>query len=74
MRSYPENSRIQHCVKSVQIQSFFWSTLGPSTRKYGLEKTPCLDTLHSVQTPYLVPIKLLPTHFSKDFGKNSQSI
>ena len=47
-----------HCVKSVQILSFFWSvfsnirteygeTLRISPGKYGPEKTPYLDTFHS---------------------------
>ena len=35
-------------VKYVQIQSFFWSVFSPNAGKYGPEKSPYLDTLHSV--------------------------
>ena len=55
------DSYISHCVKSVQIRSFFWSVFscirtkygkisssGPNTEKYGPEKTPYWDTLHAV--------------------------
>ena len=31
-------------VKSVQIRSFFRSVFSPNRGKYGLEKTPHLDT------------------------------
>ena len=40
-----------HCVKSVQIRSFFWSAFScirtecRNTGKYGPERTPYLDTL-----------------------------
>ena len=34
----------KHCVKSVQIQSVFWSVFNPNPGKYGPEKTPYLDT------------------------------
>ena len=37
-----------HCVKSVQIRSFFWSLLSPNTGKYGPEKTPYLDAFPAV--------------------------
>ena len=46
-----------HCVKFVQIQSFFWSVFSrirtvsvfsPNTGKYGPEKTPYLDNFHAV--------------------------
>ena len=37
-----------HCVKSVQIRSFFWSVFSPNAGKYGPEKTPYLDTFHTV--------------------------
>ena len=44
-----------HCVKSVQIRSFFWSEY----RKYEPEKTPYLDTFHAmfVQPNMVVPLK-----------------
>ena len=45
-----------HCVKSVQIRSYFWSVFSyipisvfnPNTGKYGPEITPYLDTFHAV--------------------------
>ena len=53
-----------HCVKSVQIRSYFWSVFSwmrreygdisylsvftPNTEKYGPEITPYLDTFHPV--------------------------
>ena len=39
-----------HSVKSVQRRSFFSSVFGLNTRKYGPEKTPYLDTFHTVNT------------------------
>ena len=54
----------KHCVKSVQIRSFYWSVFSrirteygeteylsvfsSNTGKYGPEKTPYLDTFHAV--------------------------
>ena len=43
-----------HCVKSVQIRSFFWSVFSciqteyGDTGKYGPEKTPYLDTFYAM--------------------------
>ena len=37
-----------HCVKSVQIRSYFWSVFSPNTGEFGPEKTPYLDTFHAV--------------------------
>ena len=37
-----------HCVKSVQIGSFFWSVFSCIRPEYGPEKTPYLDTFHAV--------------------------
>ena len=37
-----------HCMKSVQIRSFFWSVFSPNVGKYGPEKTPHLDTFYAV--------------------------
>ena len=46
-----------HCVKSVQIRSFFWSVFscirtvhGDLRSKNKPEKTPYLDTFHAVAT------------------------
>ena len=43
------NSRYQHCVKSVQIRSFFWSVFSRIRTEYGPEKTPYLDTFDAMQ-------------------------
>ena len=40
--------RLLHCVKSVQILSFFWSIFSCIRTGYGPEKTPYLDTSRSV--------------------------
>ena len=37
-----------HCVKSVQIRSFFWSVFPCIRTEYGAEKTPYLNTFHAV--------------------------
>ena len=41
-----------HCVKSVQIGSYFWSVFGdlqsPNTGKYGPEITSDLETFYKV--------------------------
>ena len=39
----------QHCVKSVQIRSYFWSVFSCIFRKYGRKLTPYLDNFHTVQ-------------------------
>ena len=35
-------------MKSVQILSFFWSVFSPNAGKYVPERTPYLDTFHTV--------------------------
>ena len=50
---------MMHCVKCVQIRSFFWSVffhiqteygeINPNGGKYGPEKTPYLDTVKAKQ-------------------------
>ena len=37
-----------HCVKNVQIRSFFWSVFSRIRTEYGPEKTLYLDTFHAV--------------------------
>ena len=38
-----------HCVKSVQIRSFFWSVFSPNAGKYGTEKNSVFGRFsHSV--------------------------
>ena len=39
-----------HCVKLVQVRSFFWSVFSPNEGKYGSEKTRYLDTFRAVGT------------------------
>ena len=56
-----------HCVKSVQIRSYFWSVFSriqteygeifsPNAGKYGPEITPYLATFHAV---YVLALNLL---------------
>ena len=42
------DQQIRHCVKSVQVRSFFWSVFSPNTKKYGPEITLYLNTFHAV--------------------------
>ena len=42
-----------HCMKSVQIGSFFWSVLFRTRAEYWPDKTPYLDTFHTVIINYL---------------------
>ena len=42
------NGLLLHCVKSVQIRSFFWSVFSCIRIEYGPEITPYLDTFHAV--------------------------
>ena len=59
--------KIIHCVKRIQIRSFFWSVFSPNTGKYGPEKTPHLDTYYVVienasvivQVGKIIPIVVL---------------
>ena len=37
-----------HCVKCVQIRSFFWSVFSHIWTEYEPEETPYLDTFHAV--------------------------
>ena len=46
----PVRIRTNHCVKSVQIRSYFWSLFSCirlNTGKYGPEITPYLDAFHA---------------------------
>ena len=38
-----------HCVKSIQILSFFWYVFSRIRTEYGPKKTPYLDTFHAVR-------------------------
>ena len=45
----------EHCVKSVQIRSFFgpyFPVFSPNTVKYVPEKTPYLDIFHTFEDSY----------------------
>ena len=44
-----EKSQNRHCVKSVPIQSNFWSVFSHIRTEYGPEITPYLDTFHAVR-------------------------
>ena len=46
----PQNLDVVHCVKCVQIRSFFWSVFSCIRTEYGPEKTPYLDTFQAVVT------------------------
>ena len=59
-----------HCVKSIQIESFFWSVFSCirteqisvfslNTEKYGPEKTPHLDTFHGVSAQCIISQNVL---------------
>ena len=37
-----------HCMKSMQIRSFFYFVFSPNAGKYGPEKTPYSDNFHAV--------------------------
>ena len=41
-----------HCVKSVEIRSYFWSVFSCIRIEYGPEITPYLDTFHAVWCYY----------------------
>ena len=57
----------KHCMKSVQIWSFFWSVFSASTGKYGPEKTLFLDTFHAVKFKQNVTQIILYYHVTKQF-------
>ena len=38
-----------HCLKSAQIRSFFWSVFSRIRTEYGPAKTPYFDTFHAVK-------------------------
>ena len=45
------NRPLVHCLKSVPIQMFsgpYFAVFSPNTGKYGPQKTPYLDTFHTV--------------------------
>ena len=37
-----------HCMKSVQIRSYFWSLFSSIRTEYGPEISPYLDTFHAM--------------------------
>ena len=47
----PDDAVCNHCVKSVQIRSYFWSLFFCIRTKYGPEITPYLDTFHAANIP-----------------------
>ena len=48
----------RHCVKSVQVRSYFWSIFNPNTGKYEPEIAPHLDTFHEVRVSKLKLMKV----------------
>ena len=42
------NFSVSHCVKSVQMRSYFWSVFSCIRTEYGPEIIPYLDTFHMV--------------------------
>ena len=57
--SDPYVPRIMHCVKCVQIRSFFWSVFSYIWTEYGKmwtrKKTPYLNTFHAVMNLQFCP-------------------
>ena len=53
LQNFQIKSYSKHCVKSVQIRSFFWSVFSrirtEFDSEYGREKAPDLDTFHTVE-------------------------
>ena len=49
----------KHCVKSVQVRSFFWSVFSPNTGENGTKNTPYLDTFHAVKCSILFEEKYI---------------
>ena len=43
------NVQKKHCVKNVQIRSYFWSVFSCIRTEYGPKITPYLDTFHAVK-------------------------
>ena len=54
-----------HCVRSVQIRSYFWSVRNPNTRKYGPEITPYLDNFHALKVKVCDRLRTNVTSISK---------
>ena len=44
----------KHCVKSVQIRSYFWSVFSCIRIEYGPEITPYLDTFHALKVEIIL--------------------
>ena len=68
-----------HCVKSVQIRSYFWSVFscirieyGDLLRYYGPEITPYLDTFHAVLVllNFFGKLRVLFYHFIQHFNND----
>ena len=48
MNKTSQEQAIIHCVKTVQIRSYFWSVFSCIWTEYGPEITPYLDIFHAV--------------------------
>ena len=67
-------TNLRHCVRCVQIWSFFWSVFSPNAVQYGPEKTPYLDTFtkcefHQLQVPTSL-IRQSNTYINKPYMSN----
>ena len=56
-----------HCMKSIQIQSFFWSLFSANAGKLGPEKTPYFDTFHAVIIIYFIRVMIIKITIFKFF-------
>ena len=60
--------KILHCVKNVQIRTFFWSVFSCIWTEYGPEETPYLDTFYTVLDKLFKEQKLV--FLPEDFNTN----
>ena len=68
MRSLPKVClKFPHCMKNIQIWSFFWSIFSLNTGKYGPKKPLYLDIFHTV--PNFELILFFSKTFTADFEK-----
>ena len=57
-----EDSGDEHCMKSIQIRTYFWSIFSPNTGKERPEITPYLYTFHAVEIVGRTINNFLDTH------------
>ena len=79
--SSSQEERSVHCVKSVQIRSFFWSVFSciwTNTGKYGPQKTPYLgnkDDVHELfqELPDDLTLRKLGSKEIRKYQKNVEN-